>query len=378
MDWGAWRREFPIFERKVYLNSCSLTPLGRFHREATERLYGLWDEHGAGAWYEHWLRALDELRGKVARLLGAAKEEVALAPSVSAALGVLTSCLPIQRQSVVVSDMDFPTLTYHFMAKPHLDVRFARGDGVEVPLVAYGRAMDPSVALLAFSQVWYTSGGIAPARELVSMARQQGAFVLCDGYQGAGQLPTAPREMGLDAYVTGGLKWLLGGPGIAFLWVRRELLPELRPRVTGWFANARQFEFQSQRFEFWDDARRFEAGTPSLHACFLAGAGLDVVLKITPEKLRERTGALCTDLAERLGEEGFKLRTPEQPERRAGIVAVDWPHGDPWLAVRRLAGEGFVVDARLGRVRVSPYFYNTEEDNARCVEALVRAREAQG
>jgi selenocysteine lyase/cysteine desulfurase len=373
MDWSVWRDEFPILGRKTYLNTCSLTPLGRFHRAAQERFLALWDDMGASAWTTHWIAALDELRAKVARLLHASKEEVALAPNVSSALGVTMSCLPLQRQSVVCSDMDFPTVTYHFMAKPHLDVRFIRGDGVEAPLQSYVRAMDPSVAVLAMSQVWYQSGGIAPVKELCNMARQQGALAVCDGYQGTGQLPTDPRELGCDVYLTGGLKWLLGGTGIAFVWVRKERLPELRPRVTGWFANSRQFGFDSTKLDFWHDARRFEAGTPSLAAVTMASAGLDVVLKLGPDQLRARTLALGNDLVDRLHDAGFQLRTPEQPSKRAGIVALDWPR-DPWAAVAKLAEQGIVVDARPGRVRVSPYFYNTEEENQRAVEALAKAR----
>ncbi|HEV8361487.1 MAG TPA: aminotransferase class V-fold PLP-dependent enzyme [Candidatus Thermoplasmatota archaeon] len=374
MDWSAWRDEFPILGRKTYLNTCSLTPLGKAHRAATERFFAQWDELGASAWYGPWTDAIDELRGKVAKLLHAPKEEIALAPNVSSALGTLMSCLPLQQQSVVASDMDFPTLTYHFMAKPHLDVRFVKGDGVEVPLQAYVRAMDPSVAVLAFSQVWYQSGGIAPAQELTKLARQQGALALCDGYQGAGHLPTDPRAMGCDVYITGGLKWLLGGTGIAFAWVRRELHEQMKPRVTGWFANARQFDFDSTRFSFHTDARRFEAGTPSLHAVHMASAGLDIVLRIGESALRDRTRALDTDLVDRLQDHSFQLKTPEAPDRRGGIVAVAWDREDPSKAVQRLAQENIIVDARPGRVRLSPYFYNTEEDNERAVQALVKAR----
>ncbi|MCA1813068.1 MAG: aminotransferase class V-fold PLP-dependent enzyme [Halobacteriales archaeon] len=373
MDWTVWRDQFPILQRKTYLNTCSLTPLGRFHRAAQERFFAHWDDLGASAWYTHWGAALDELRGKVARLLHAEREEIALAPSISGALSTTMSSVPLQRHSVVASDMDFPTLTYHFMAKPHIDVRFVRGDGISVPLQAYIRAMDPSVSVLAMSQVWYQSGGIAPVPELAKLARQQVALAVCDGYQGAGQLPTDPRALGCDVYLTGGLKWLLGGTGIAFVWVRKERLAELRPRVTGWFGNPRMFDFDSTKLDFWPDARRFEAGTPALAAVHMASAGLDVVLQIGPEKLRERTVALDNDLVDRLHAKGFKLRTPEPPEQRAGIVAVDWPD-DPGAAVAKLAQQGIIVDARPGRVRISPYFYNDEEDNARCVEALVRAR----
>lgn len=374
MDWSAWRDEFPILQRKTYLNTCSLTPLGKTHRAATERFFAQWDDLGASAWYGPWNEALDQLRGKVAKLLHADKAEVALMPNVSSALGAVVSCLPLHQQSVVASDMDFPTLTYHFMVKPHLDVRFVKGDGTEVPTQAYVRAMDPSVAVLAFSQVWYQSGGVAPVQELTRLARQQEALSICDGYQGTGHLPTNPREMGCDVYITGGLKWLLGGTGIGFLWVRRELHERMKPRVTGWFANAKQFDFDSTKFAFHGDARRFEAGTPSLHAVHMASAGLEVVLKLGEHPLHARTQELDNDLVDRLTDRGFRLKTPDAPDKRGGIVAVAWDKEDPWKAVQRLAQEHIIVDARPGRVRISPYFYNTPEENERAVQALVKAR----
>lgn len=373
MDWSAWRDEFPILQRKTYLNTCSLTPLGKGHRAAMERMLGQWDTLGASAWYQPWAAEVDALRAKVAKVLHAEKEEIALMPNVSSALAAVTSCFPLQRHSVVASDMDFPTLTYHFMARPHIDVRFVKGDGIEVPLPGYVRAMDPSVAMLAFSHVWYLSGGIAPVKELTRLARQQGAVALCDGYQGAGQLPANPRELGCDVYITGGLKWLMGGPGIAYLWVRKERIPDMRPRVTGWFGNAKQFDFDSTKFEPWPDARRFEAGTPAVQSVFLASAGLDYVLRIGEDKLRERTLALDNDLVDRLKGKGFELKTPLAPERRGGIVSVAWPQ-DPWAAVRRLAEQDIIVDARPGRIRISPYFYNTEEENETVVQALARMR----
>jgi selenocysteine lyase/cysteine desulfurase len=170
--------------------------------------------------------------------------------------------------------------------------------------------------------------------------------------------------------VTGGLKWLLGGPGVCYLYVRRELHEALSPTVTGWFAHADQFAFDASAFRPHKDARRFEAGTPAVAAVYAGSAGLDMVLRIGAESIRQRTAGLVRALYESLHDAGYDLATPERDDERAGIVMVR--SRDPPRAVKALAAEGIVVDHRPGRVRVSPYFYNTEEEVARFVDALQR------
>jgi len=168
--------------------------------------------------------------------------------------------------------------------------------------------------------------------------------------------------------VTGGLKWLLGGTGIAFLYVRGSLAQTLRPTIAGWFGNARMFDFDAKVFEFHEGARRFELGTTANAAVYAANAGLDIVLEIGVDRLRKRTSELVTDVVERLSDAGYVLKTPDSPAERAGIVAIQMR--DPPKAVKALASRKFVVDFRHDRLRVSPYFYNSPDDNERFVQAL--------
>ena len=368
MDWRALREEFPTLGRKTYLNTCSLGALSRGSREAVVRFLDLWEEHGASAWYRIWLGEVQALREKVARVIGAAPDEVAVLPNVSSALAVLASCAPASG-NVVCAEMDFPTIPYQWMAKPGVEVRLARSpDGVRTPLAAYEPLVDGETRWLATSHVFYASGAVQDARALAHLAHRRGALLLLDAYQATGQLPTDVKTLGVDAYVTGGLKWLLGGPGVAFLYVRRELHGRLAPTVTGWFAHADQFAFDAAAWRPRPDARRYEMGTPATAAVYAASAGLDVVLRAGPEAIRRRTSELVRDLYERLRDAGYDLATPEAEEERAGIVMVRTP--DPAAAVKALAARGIVVDYRPGRVRVSPYFYNTEAEVERFVDAL--------
>jgi selenocysteine lyase/cysteine desulfurase len=368
-DWEATRADFPTLSRKTYLNTCSLGAVSRQSREAVGRFLDLWEEHGASAWYRIWLGEVQAVREKVARLVGARADEIAVMPNVSSALAVLSSC-DRPAGNVVCAEMDFPTIPYAWMAKPDVQVRLAKSPdgGVTTPTSAYVSLVDRETSWLATSHVFYTSGAVNDARALADLAHANGARLLLDAYQATGQLPTDVRALGVDAYVTGGLKWLLGGPGIAFLYVRRELHAELAPTLAGWFGHAEQFKFDSARFERAGDARRFEMGTPATAAVYAASAGLDHVQKHGAPAIRARTAELVRDLYERLADAGYDLATPDDPAQRAGIVMVR--ARDPPAAVKALAAEGIIVDHRPGRVRVSPYFYNTEREVERFVDAL--------
>ena len=379
MDWEATRADFPTLARRTYLNTCSLGALSRQSREAVGRFLDLWEEMGASAWYRIWLGEVQGLRERFARLVNAGPDEVAVLPNVSSALSALASAATpggaapsaphAAAGNVVCACMDFPTIPYQWMARPGVDVRLAQSpDGVRTPLAEYERLVDGETRWLATSHVFYASGALQDARALADLARRHGALSLLDGYQAEGQVPVDVKALGVDAYVTGGLKWLLGGPGAAFLYVRREVHARLSPQATGWFAHAEQFQFDAASFRAHADARRFEAGTPAVAAVYAANAGLDHVLRHGAGPIRRQTADLVRDLYERLQDAGYDLATPAGDEARAGIVMVRVE--DPPAAVKALAAQGIVVDHRPGRVRVSPYYYNTAAENERLVDAL--------
>lgn len=375
MDWTAWRDEFPIFRRTRYLNTCSLGALSRRVRAAQDRFLDEWEERGATAWYSTWMGELDGLRERFARVIGARKEEVALAPSVSVALSSVASSLEYgSRRKVVLSELDFPTVAYQWAVKSGVErVIVPSPDGIFVPPEGYESAIDESTAAVATSHVFFASGAIQDIRRITAAAHRVGALSIIDAYQAAGQLPTDVHAADADVLIAGGLKWLLGGTGIALMFVRRDRIPELRPTVTGWFGNRFQFEFDPRRFEYWDDARRFELGTTANAAVYACTAGIDIVLEIGVERIRARTTELVNDLVDRLTDAGLGIRTPSDPEARAGIVMI--PMKDAPKVVHALADRGILVDYRHDRLRASPYFYNTPEDNAAFVDA-VRARAA--
>lgn len=369
MDFEAYRDEFPIFRTKAYLNTCSLGPLSHRARAAVLRFLDDWDDLGAHAWYERWLEALDRTRTKFARLVGARREEVALAPSVSHALAVVAGALDYRgRPEVVSNELDFPTIPYQWRVRPGCRVHLVESeDTVTVPTAAMVNALGERTAAVATTHVFFATGYVQDVAAIARAARRAGAISIVDGYHATGQLPVDVRALGVDAYISGSLKWLLGGPGLAFLCLRSDLVAALEPAMTGWFANAHQFDFDPRRFAFREDARRFELGTPANAAVFAAEAGLDPVSEVGVGRIRRRTLDLANDLVERAEDAGLQVRAPP-PDVRTGIVTVE--HADAPGAVQRLAAEGLVVDHRGSRVRLSPYFYNTFRENERAVDLL--------
>lgn len=368
-----WRDEFPILQSRTYLNSCSLGPLSRRSMGYLGEFQGLWNTMGASAWYELWLGRLSLLRGRVAELLRARPGEIGLLPSVSAALSSVSSAVDYSRRDrVVVSELDFPTQIYQWLAKKGVEVvTVPSDDGVGIPPERWAEYVDERTAVVATSHVFFSTGYIQDLSKIAAAAHSVDALCVIDGYHGAGQLPVNPRETGVDVYLTGPLKWLLGGPGMAFLWVREERIAKLEPSIVSWFGARDQFRFEPDRFEFRDDAGRFELGTPSLPTAYTALGGLEIILEAGPERIRERGAALTADLAGRLEAAGLQLRIAAEPERRSAIVMVRMP--DAARAVEHLAQRGIIVDRRGDYVRVSPHFYNTAEENGLVVEALVQA-----
>lgn len=368
----ALRAQFPILERRTYLNSCSL---GALSKRAEERLDGfleLWHTMGASAWYEHWLETLDELRVRVAGFLGAAHGELALSPSTSVALSSVSESVDYgERPRVVISELDFPTLGYQFAVKPDVELVVLRSeDGVGIDPEQFAEAVDGRTAFLATSHVFFTTGFRQDIERLARIAREAGALSLIDGYQGAGQVEVDLRASGVDLYTTGPLKWLCGGPGLSYLYVRRELISSLKPRITSWFATSNPFEFDLEGFAFRDDARRFEMGTPALPTVHTALGGQELLEGVGMEAIEARNRSLTRHLEAELEGAGFTLRMAEDPAHRTAIVMVRHPR--PAETVEALAREGIIVDHRPGHIRISPHVYNTREELDRIVEAVAR------
>jgi selenocysteine lyase/cysteine desulfurase len=330
---------------------------------------------GASAWYEHWLGRLARLRERFEGFSGAKAGTVALLPSTSAALSTAAQSVWEKegegRNRVICSELDFPTLAYQWAVRPDVElVILPSPDGVGMDPEQYAEALDERTLLLATSHVFFSTGFVQDVARLSTLAHEVGAWSLIDGYHGAGQLPLDLDGWGVDFYTAGPLKWLCGGPGLAYLYVRPDLIRRLEPRVTGWFAAANAFDFDIRSFRFHDDARRFEMGTPALPTVHTALGGQELLDEVGIAAIVEQNRNLTDLLVEGCLDRGFSLTLPQDPSQRSAIVMIQHPY--PPGAVAYLAGVEIIVDHRPGHVRVSPHFYNVEEE----VESFLGALDA--
>ncbi|HEV2250918.1 MAG TPA: aminotransferase class V-fold PLP-dependent enzyme [Candidatus Limnocylindria bacterium] len=376
-DVRAWRAEFPITERSIYLNNCSLTPLPRRGAAALAEYTRTWTELGGRAWYQHWVGELDLLRADFARLLGADVDEVALEPAVSAALVTIASSFDYStRNKVVVADIDFPTdgHTWLALANAGVEVEFVHSpDGATVPLELFERAVDERTALVCTGHVYYTSGYIQDVRALAEICHRRGAALVVDAYQSIGAFAFDVHASEVDFLVGGTLKWLMGGPGMAFLYARRDRIPAAKPSALGWWAMRDPFTFDVQHIDLSPTARRFEYGTPAVAAAYTARAGIALLEEVGVDTVRERHMALSQRLVDGALAQGWRLGCVRDAERRTPIVTLR--HPDPSAVVDALRAKGCIADFRPGLVRLSPHYFNTEDEMDATLELLVPLRE---
>ena len=374
----AWRAEFPITERLLYLNNCSLTPLHRRGEAALAEYARTWSELGGRAWFDHWLGVLEEVRAGFARVLGADAEEIALEPAVSAALVTAASTFDYARRpKVVIADIDFPTdgHTWLALASRGVEVEFVRSpDRINVPLELFERAVDERTALVCTGHVYYTSGAIQDVRGLAEICHRKGAALVVDAYQSIGALEFDVHDSGVDFLVGGTLKWLMGGPGLAFLYARKDRIAAARPTALGWWAMENPFDFDVQHLDLAGNARRFEYGTPAIAAAYTARAGLALLDEVGIATVRGRHMTLSQRLVDGAHEQGWTVRCPTDARRRTPIVTLE--HPDPSVAVASLRQNGVICDYRPGLIRLSPHYFNTLWEMDRALGFLAQLRVA--
>ena len=378
-DWPALRAEFPTLESKNYLNSCSLGLLSNRSRQAMNRYLDLWTEKGAAAWYVEWMAELDAVREEFAKVINASPDEIAVMPSVSSAVAAISSSLELNEgDSLVTTALDFPTIAHNFLAQERNGVEsniIQPRDKIKIDLDQFEEAINNRTRMVATSRVYFTSGYIQDVAAITEIAHRNGALSFIDDYQATGQIPIDVQETDVDMLVSGGLKWLMGGPGIVYMYVKGELIDQLSPTITGWFGHRDQFDFNPNEMVYKDTAGRFEAGTPSVAAIYTGAEGMRMVNEIGPAAIREKTSELTDHLVARLAEEGFSLRVPEDNRLHASNTMVEMD--DPASMVEELAAQNIIVDFRPGAVRLSPYFYNTLDEIESVVSAMRNIRDSK-
>ena len=369
------RHRFPVFEQRVYINSCSQGALSDSVRAAYDRYLADWDEHGAP--WEYWVGQLEAVRGSIARLVNAGEDEIAVTTSVSAGVSALASGLRFGegRDKVVVSDFEFPTIGQIWHAQERLGVRVEHVPaeaGGTIPLERFEAAIDEQTALVAVTNVCFRNGSRLDVGAVTRLAHERGALVLVDAYQTVGSLPVDVRAIGCDFLVAGVLKYLLGSAGLGFLYCRRELVQGIEPTATGWFADRDIFEMDIHDYSPAPTARRFEAGTPPIPPIYAGIAGIELMQEIGIAETEAHVRELNAILHDGLEELGAKAVTPRVREQSGALVCV--ASKDVNALVAALAAEGIVTSSRDDNLRISAHCYNTAEDVRAVLDVLAANR----
>ncbi len=372
--WEEIRARFPTLQRRTYLNSCAY---GAISTDVAEALGQYVDDRiEKGCDWDYWVQRNETVRGAVAQLLGVDPDEIAITTSASAGINSLASALKFEgpRNKVVISDYEFPTDAQIWYAQElrgaHV-VRVAEQDGY-IPVEKFEQAIDEETLIVAVTHVCYRNGAKLDIPAIAKIARQNGALMLMDGYQSLGTMAIDATSSGADFIVGGMVKYLLGTAGIGFLYARRELIPDLTPTVTGWFAQADIFAMDATRYEPSPTARRFETGTPPVPNTYAAEAGLSIIREIGLPAIEARIGELTEAVRAAAREAGYSVATPEEPARHGPMVAIR--SQDDAALVGILDEAGIVTSCRDGNLRIALHFYNDVRDVEALFTALKRHR----
>ena len=360
-----YRERFPILAETTYLINHSLGAMPAAAEERVLEYARTWNTRGVRAWEESWWDLPLTVGDQIARLIGAPPGSVSMHQNVTIAEAVVVSCFSFEgpRRRVVYEEGNFPSVRYLYQAQRGADILVAAdAEGVV-------EAIDERTLLVPVTHVLYKTGEIQDVEAIVAKAHQQGALVVLDAYQSVGTVPLDVTALGVDFAVGGSVKWLCGGPGAAWLYVRPDLAATLEPALTGWQAHARPFAFEAEQ-DYAEGAARFLTGTPNVPALYAATAGYDVVEEVGVERIRNRSQEQTALLVELLDEAGFPAGGPHDPERRGGTVVVQVPGSK--RVNRELAERGVICDWRpdVG-LRLGPHFFNTDDELRFAVEQIV-------
>jgi kynureninase len=361
-----FRGEFPILERCTYMVSHSLGAMPASARDKMTEFVDLWEQRGVMAWADAWWAAPLTVGNQLAALIGAPPGSICMHQNVSVCSSVIASCLDFagRRNKVVYTDLNFPSVMYVWEERRRVGARIdvvPSEDGIGIDTQHLVDAIDEETLIVPISHVLFKSAFIQEIAPVVEKAHRVGALVMLDTYQSAGTLPVDLTELNVDFATGGSVKWLCGGPGAGYLYVRPDQQPKFMPLVTGWAAHAKPFDFETGPIRAAEGIPRYLHGTPAVAPLYHAQAGYEVVARAGIPAIREKSVRLTTAMLESAMARGWKVNSPLDAARRGGSVVINVPHGKEVAA--ELIARKFLVDFRPGAgVRIAPHFYSTAEE----------------
>ncbi len=373
MNCAEFRSRFPIFGRHIYVNSCSQGALSIDVEEAVRQFLESW--HETGSPWELWVENVERLRVMFAASIGADADEIAVMPTASAGINVIASALDFSghRSHVVMGEFEFPTMAQPWWAQERrgATIDWARADGDELSVESYARVIDDRTLIVPATHVCFRNGHKTDIAGLAQLCHARGAYIFLDDYQRTGSGPIDVHALGVDFMVTGCLKYMLAAAGVAFLYVRRDLIERLEPTVTGWFGRVNPFAYRIDGLDWPDTATRFEGGTPPVMSAAASLAALQLINRVGLDAIGTHVEGLVHRYSRAARDAGLVVRTPATPAHRGPLVVVQ-SHDGPAM-VGKLADRGIIASARGNGLRVSFHAYNNDAD----VDAVIDALQAE-
>jgi kynureninase len=377
-----WRKEFPILDNTVYMISHSLGAMPRRTRDRLQEYADIWATRGIRAWEEGWWMMPTTVGDLIGKVIGAGPGEVVMHQNVSICQSIINSCFDFsnsKRNKIVSESLNFPSNLYIYNALRDQGARLVTvesDDGITVPLDRMLEAIDEETLLVSVSHVIFRSSFVQDIKAITERAHEVGAMVVADVYQSAGTVPLDVREVGLDFATGGSVKWLCGGPGAGYLYVRRDLWAGLEPRLTGWMAHKDPFAFVAGPTEYTDSIYRFLNGSPNVPGMYAAMSGYEIINEVGVGNIREKSARQTARLIELAEEAGFRVNCPRKTDERGGTVVIDVPFGQQ--VTKELLRRDFLVDYRPGAgIRVAPHFYSKDEELELTINEIKRILETK-
>ena len=361
------RSRFSIFQRKIYLNSCSQGALSDAVQTGLEDYIASWHEQGSP--WELWVNRYEEARTAFAQFINASPDEVAIVTSVSAGINSIASALNFrERKKVVMGEFEFPTMGHVWLAQRvrGAEVQFVSAEGNSIPAVNYEKMVDRNTRIVPLTRVCFRNGFRSEVSAITQIAHSSGALVMLDDYQDCGTRPVDVKALDLDFFVTGTLKYLLGPPGLAFMYVRKDLISSLVPTITGWFAQTNPFAFDPQNIDLSPTARRFESGSPSVPNVYAAVPGFQLLQEIGMTNVAGHIKRLAQSLLSCALDLGIRAKTPA--DSLGPLVVLQ--SKDSKLLVQKLGESDIVASNRHDGLRIAFHVYNTMDDVKAVAEVL--------